>query len=486
MTEQRLSVMKLYRLLIVFLIVGLLGITGNVYAEEPVCEPSPTKIEYVDKNNDISNAPVIFNDNTFTVNFPSYCNPVDIYFAIATPAGKLIFANSSENLTEELLPYATASNNVITKTFSIADSSLASEITGDCILYWIITPANGGNIASSLIDKSYILGFYGFIVNSSSTCEPTPTKVELVDKNNDISNAPVIFNDNTFTVNFPSYCNPVDIYIAVANSTGKIIFVNSSEDLTEESLPYATASKNTITKSFSIAGSSLASEITGDCILYWIIAPANGGNILSIFNNNAYILGTYILLIEPPVKDDKICTWFKSDDVTTGPALRVYCFIPSEHNPVDVFIKKKYETTKYSGTEINTDVIRGEEIISTYNEDGEETLREKMAAFNSHDTSTNRQSNHLYYRTHIGSKIKEAYGYYELIDPEGSTMMCHKGDLTGDKDHPFIETPVRSMQECIEMYPELKNISKLLPTGSCHDWWDHEDPETGEWITCDE
>ncbi|MBF0229761.1 MAG: hypothetical protein HQK63_09290 [Desulfamplus sp.] len=63
------------------------------------CKNLPQSISVGDFTDNISNAPIVFNNNTFTLNFPAYCEPVDIYFAILTPDNKLIFTDSTGKLT---------------------------------------------------------------------------------------------------------------------------------------------------------------------------------------------------------------------------------------------------------------------------------------------------------------------------------------------------------------------------------------------------
>ncbi len=124
------------------------------------CKSIPEKISLVDVGSDVSKACVFFSSKTFTLNFPAYCNPVDIYFAILNPDNKLMFINSKGRMSLDFTPYAAGANTSINTSFSVANSSLAAEIYGKCVIYWFIAPANGGNILKSIEYGRYELGWY--------------------------------------------------------------------------------------------------------------------------------------------------------------------------------------------------------------------------------------------------------------------------------------------------------------------------------------
>ncbi|MBF0229657.1 MAG: formylglycine-generating enzyme family protein [Desulfamplus sp.] len=182
----------------------------TVTAPSSDCTASPKEITVVDASQDISKSPVIFNNNTFTLNFPSYCEPVDIYFAIAAPDNKLIFIDSNGKLTLDFLPYTAGAKSAIKSSFSVADSALATEITGKCMLYWLAAPANGGDILGVINDGTYEFGFYNFdgnvvtgelrivSVDADNFIPFAPIKINIEDVNkeiSDIKNFRVVFND---------------------------------------------------------------------------------------------------------------------------------------------------------------------------------------------------------------------------------------------------------------------------------------------------
>ncbi|MBF0204815.1 MAG: hypothetical protein HQK67_11015 [Desulfamplus sp.] len=173
------------------------------------CKSLPSSISVVDASSDVSKAPVVFSSNTFNLNFTAYCNPVDIYFAILTPDNKLIFTDSNGKLTLDYEPYTAGAKSAVNKSFSVADSALATEIEGKCVLYWLVSPANGGEILNSVESGTYELGFYpidGADTNAFKVVsveaekdEPfAPVKINItgMDKQSfDFKKARVYFND---------------------------------------------------------------------------------------------------------------------------------------------------------------------------------------------------------------------------------------------------------------------------------------------------
>ncbi len=126
--------------------------------------------------------------------------------------------------------------------------------------------------------------------NEQENCTEAPRTPTVIDANSISTTAPVIINNKTITLNSPSYCASVDFYIAIFNSADELIFVDSTGDLTFDFDPYASGITSAINTSFPIGSSSLASQITGECVLYWLITPANFGNILQSLNG-PYELG---------------------------------------------------------------------------------------------------------------------------------------------------------------------------------------------------
>lgn len=137
---------------------SVFNVCGTVSAD---CVGAPGKFNVIDQTDNISKAPVIFDNGMFDLNFPLYCDPVDIYLAVESPAGKLIFIDSTDNLTLNFLSYAARDTSAINTSFSVAGSPLASELAGECVMYWLIAPANGGDIIQSL-NGPFELGFYRF------------------------------------------------------------------------------------------------------------------------------------------------------------------------------------------------------------------------------------------------------------------------------------------------------------------------------------
>ncbi len=128
---------------------------------DPLIISPPTKVTTINPQTDteIANCPVVFKDNNFTLNFPAYNAPVDLYMALLNPAGKLLFVDAGGNLTTEFSPYAVGTTSAVNSSFSVADSPLASDLYGQCGVYWLVAPSNGGDIIGSL-EGAYELGFY--------------------------------------------------------------------------------------------------------------------------------------------------------------------------------------------------------------------------------------------------------------------------------------------------------------------------------------
>ncbi len=166
-------------LLLSFLVV--LNILGIASAD---CTNVPEELNVIDQTANPSESSVVFDDETFSLNFPLYCTPVDIYFAIASPTGKLIFVDSFGGLTLDFIPYTIGTTSAINTSFPIIDTSLASEISGECALYWFIAPTSGGDIIQSINTGIYELGISGLIreqqVKSPDIVLAIPTDIDNI------------------------------------------------------------------------------------------------------------------------------------------------------------------------------------------------------------------------------------------------------------------------------------------------------------------
>ena len=131
-------------------------------------------------------------------------------------------------------------------------------------------------------------------IDPFSECEQVPQQQNLIDQTSNISEAPVVFENNAFTVDYPSYCEPVDIHILIFNSQNKFLFINSSGDLTFDLEAYAVGTTTAISTTFSIGDSPILSELSGECSLFWLVAPTNGGDIIQTLNAQVYELGYYV------------------------------------------------------------------------------------------------------------------------------------------------------------------------------------------------
>ena len=149
-------------------------------SEEDNCIEVPLTQTMIDASSIFVTAPVMINERTISINSPSYCDPIDFYIAIINSDGELLFIDSTGDLTFDLDPYAAGITSEINISFSVENSFLVSKITGECALYWLITPANGGDILQSL-NGPYELGYYVFIDDSKEVnCDeilPTITSI---------------------------------------------------------------------------------------------------------------------------------------------------------------------------------------------------------------------------------------------------------------------------------------------------------------------
>ncbi|MBF0379328.1 MAG: DUF1566 domain-containing protein [Desulfamplus sp.] len=199
-----------------------LNYTGYVRAVRNITgKTPPTKVVVISPKTDeeIAKCPVVFRDKTFTLNFPAYSSPVDIYIAILNPDGKLLFVNSSKKLTTDYSPYSVNKTSKISTSFSVADSSFASEIYRQCSIYWLVAPSNGGDLIKS-INGAYELGGYGF------TGEPT---IEFLEPAVAEKNLRALDNASTFLEKVFADTSITNSYDVVVEQISKLEGVTSAE-----------------------------------------------------------------------------------------------------------------------------------------------------------------------------------------------------------------------------------------------------------------
>ncbi len=140
--------------------VRLVGLPCNDNNDD-LCKKLPTRqiTTYLETEREISSGPIMFKNNTFTLNFPKYCSPVDIYIALFNVEGNCIFLKSSKKLSYDFHPFATRETRTVSQTISVANSDLIHKTRGNLIVYWMIVPSNGGN-SSTLTLEAYELGGY--------------------------------------------------------------------------------------------------------------------------------------------------------------------------------------------------------------------------------------------------------------------------------------------------------------------------------------
>lgn len=132
------------------------------------CVPPPAKAVVVAPTNaaEISASPVQFYNKALVLDFQSYCSPVDIYVAILTPNGTLVFVNSNGELTHDFDPYATGIKDGAKASFSVENDPLAFELSGEGSIYWLVAPSTGGDITYTLGSGAYELGGYNVTLSS--------------------------------------------------------------------------------------------------------------------------------------------------------------------------------------------------------------------------------------------------------------------------------------------------------------------------------
>ena len=129
--------------------------------------------------------------------------------------------------------------------------------------------------------------------NLSVIDPPTEVITLFPETNEEIADCPVGYSDSHFTLNFPAYTSPIDIYVAIMNASGRFFFLNSDGELTTDFAVYAVGTTSRINADISVADSSFASELNGQCVVYWLLAPSNGGDLIAVINDGAFELGSY-------------------------------------------------------------------------------------------------------------------------------------------------------------------------------------------------
>ena len=148
----------------------------------PDGEPVPTQavLKELTSSDEIANSPARIENETMelTLDFPRYAGPVDIYIALVNSEGILFFLNYYGDLSTDFLAYRMGSAAAVETVLSLADAALASELYyGQCGLYWVVTPTNGGDIIKSLEGGAYELGYYGISFSTNKLIE----KVQEID-----------------------------------------------------------------------------------------------------------------------------------------------------------------------------------------------------------------------------------------------------------------------------------------------------------------
>ena len=109
---------------------------------------------------EIIHSPVIHSNNNIILNYPAYNAPADLYMALLTPSGKLLFLNSNDRLTTDFSPYVIGAQSAIKNIIEIENDPLYHELYGNCGLFWLVAPSNGGNLLASIENEAYELGYY--------------------------------------------------------------------------------------------------------------------------------------------------------------------------------------------------------------------------------------------------------------------------------------------------------------------------------------
>ena len=145
----------------------------NVTVASRVDPPTQQNFVTLQSETEIATCPVVFKDYELTLNSQLYNVPVDFYIALINPEGKLLFVDASGNLMVEFSAYAMNATLIEKASFSVADSPLASELYGQCGLYWLVAPSNGGDIIRSL-EGPFDLKYYNTYIEFDIAAEATP------------------------------------------------------------------------------------------------------------------------------------------------------------------------------------------------------------------------------------------------------------------------------------------------------------------------
>ena len=96
---------------------------------------------------------------SFIVDVSCYASPVDIYLVDWYEDGSMQFVNESGVLTSDYAPF----KRDVTK--AVSESVVFDAPLGVHVIYWMITPANGGDFWSAFGSNNYELGWHGYDIN---------------------------------------------------------------------------------------------------------------------------------------------------------------------------------------------------------------------------------------------------------------------------------------------------------------------------------
>ncbi len=108
-----------------------------------------------------------------------------------------MFVDSNGNLTTDYSPYSTGQSSAVNTSFSVEDSSLISELYGQCGLYWLVVPSNGRDIIQGVEGGAYELGYYGVTLSTDKFIEKIQEidseggRVEIGDNSSSISKSAI-------------------------------------------------------------------------------------------------------------------------------------------------------------------------------------------------------------------------------------------------------------------------------------------------------
>lgn len=137
----------------------LIDIVGELIPDCTILSKSTIQII---NNDQIDTAPIkvtkepVGDSYSLDISFPCYTEPVDIYVAFIQPDGVLKFIQSDGTIDAQLLPIAQNTSDA-TKLDFVKDFS-----KGDYMFYWVVLPANGGDILAGDLSGPSILGCYPY------------------------------------------------------------------------------------------------------------------------------------------------------------------------------------------------------------------------------------------------------------------------------------------------------------------------------------